>query len=610
MKRLSEILALLSDFKSQVAQNIVFNILTTIFSVVSLGAVGPFLKLLFTDVEHVQLTEQAPELSFSSEQLLGWIDYKTKWLLVTHGPKQVLMYFCFFIVAVFLLSNLTRYLGTRCVAKIRVGVVVQLREKIHRKLLKLPLSYFSEERKGNIITKITSYVSEIEWSILGSIEMLFRDPIMIIIYFLMLVKLNWQLTLFVVIILPISGLLISLVGKNLKKSANKGQGKLGEVLSTVEETLSGLRIIKAFNAEQFTQNKFEKHNNDYRSLMIKLYNRQYLGSPISEVLGATALATIMWFGGKLILDQTSNFDGAFFITYIVLFSQLIPPAKSFSGAFFRIKKGVASLDRINEVLLADEKIIEAKKPQDLKQFEHSISFNQVSFAYNDESNPVLKDINLHIPKGKMVALVGQSGGGKSTLADLIPRFYDITQGTLLIDHIPIKNIRVKDLRNQMGIVSQESVLFNDTVFNNIALGITHASQKEVEKAAKIANAHDFIMQLPHGYQTNIGERGGKLSGGQKQRLSIARAVLKNPPILILDEATSALDTESEKLVQDALEKLMKSRTSIVIAHRLSTIQHADEIVVLKSGEIIERGTHQELVEKNGEYRKLFELQSF
>jgi subfamily B ATP-binding cassette protein MsbA len=608
MNRAREILALLKDFKPQVAKNIFYNILTTIFSVFSFASIVPFLKLLFNEAA-VEVAEAPPAFSASSDDLLAWTDHWINYYIVTLGAEQALFYFCIFIVVIFTLSNLTRYLSTRSVATIRVGVVVKLRERIHNKILKLPLSYFSEERKGNIITKITSDVSEVEWSILGSIEMLFRDPLMIIIYFSMLVAMNWQLTVFVLITLPISALLISLVGKNLKSSADKGQGKLSEVLSTVEESLSGLRIIKAFNAEQLTQDKFEKNNNEYFKLMVKLYKRQYLGSPISEVLGASALAVIMWFGGGLILDKNSSFDGAFFITYIVFFSQLIPPAKSFSGAFFRIKKGVASLDRINEILLAEEIINEHPQALAKSTFDHSLSFKNVGFSYDDNTQ-VLKNINLDIKKGQMIALVGQSGGGKSTLADLIPRFYDISSGDLLLDDIPLNQIKIKDLRGLMGVVSQESVLFNDTVFNNIALGVPDAKLEDVEAAAKIANAHEFIVQLDKGYETNIGDSGNKLSGGQRQRLSIARAVLKNPPILILDEATSALDTESEKLVQDALEKLMNSRTSIVIAHRLSTIQHADEIVVLQQGEITERGDHATLLAKNGTYKKLFELQSF
>ncbi len=439
--------------------------------------------------------------------------------------------------------------------------------------------------------------------------MLFRDPLMIIIYFGVLIKMNWQLTVFVLIILPVSGLLISLVGKNLKNVANRGQDKLSDVLSIVEESLSGLRIIKAFNAENTIQTKFVEHNNAFYRMLVKLYYQQYLASPISEVLGALALAIIMWFGGSLILDQESSFDGAFFMTYIVFFSQLIPPAKSFSGAIFRIKKGAASLDRINDVLYADEAIVEAPNAQSISEFKNSITFNNVSFAYNDNKT-VLNNINITVKKGQMIALVGQSGGGKSTLADLVPRFYDITAGSLDIYGIALQDLKIKDLRALMGIVSQESVLFNDSVFNNIALGKPDAKLDEVIAAAKVANAHEFIEQLGDGYQTNIGDRGSKLSGGQRQRLSIARAILKNPAILILDEATSALDTESEKLVQDALEKLMNSRTSIVIAHRLSTVMHADEIIVLKQGEVIERGNHEQLIAQKGEYHKLFELQSF
>ena len=608
MKRIREILELLSEHRIHLVWNVFFNLLYTVFSVFSFASVVPFLKILFNTGD-IELPAKAPVFSLGSEQLIAWSNYRINHLMVTYGKETTLMYFCAFIVLVFLLKNLMRYLATYHVAAIRVGVVAGLRQKIHDKILKLPLSYFTEERKGNLLTKITSDVSEVEWSILGSLEMLFRDPIMFVFFLGSLILMNWQLTLFVLVVLPISALIIGLISKNLKGSAKKGQGKLEEVLSTVEESISGLRIIKGFNAEKTTADKFNRYNNDYFRLMVKLYRRQYLGSPVSEVMGAISMAIIMLFGGMMIINGEGAFDGAFFITFIVFFSQLITPAKSFSGAYFRLKKGVASLDRIKDLLHADISIHESPDARPIKAFNRQIVFSGVHFSY-DGQKQVLKDINLEINKGEMVALVGQSGGGKSTLVDLIPRFYDIQRGYLTIDETEVRNLKLADLRRLMGIVSQESVLFNDTVFNNIALGNPDATEEEVQRAAQIANAHGFISALEQGYHTNIGERGGKLSGGQRQRLSIARAVLKNPPILILDEATSALDTESEKLVQDALEKLMHNRTSLVIAHRLSTIQNANLIVVLKEGKIVERGKHAELLEKNGAYKKLYDLQDF
>jgi subfamily B ATP-binding cassette protein MsbA len=608
MKRIKEILGLLTDFKRAVALNMLFNLLSTLFSVISFASVIPFLKILFNTGE-ITISETKPVFSSSSEDMMDWLNYWINSYIIEFGKESALFYFSALIVVVFLLKNIMRYMATYYVAQIRVGVVASFREKMHAKLVRLPLSYFTEERKGNILTKVTGDVSEVEWTILGSIEMIFRDPIMFIVYFGFLIKMNWQLTLMVLIVLPISGLLISLAAKNLKSSAKRGQEQLDNILSTIEETVSGLRIIKSFNAEETTHGKFTESNEKFRNLMTKLYYRQYLGSPISEFLGAVAMAFILWFGGRMIVQESASFDGAFFITFILIFSQLIPPAKSVAEAYFRLKKGGASLDRINELLNTDEKIHEVANPITLSGFNDKVEFKNVHFEY-EKGMPVLKNINLSVKKGSMVALVGQSGGGKSTIADLVPRFYDITSGDILIDGNPIKQVGLKDLRSLMGIVSQQSVLFNDTVFNNIALGMPNATEEEVTKAAKVANAHEFIEHLENGYHTNIGDGGGKLSGGQRQRLSIARAVLKNPPILILDEATSALDTESEKLVQDALTKLLENRTSLVIAHRLSTIQHADEIVVLKNGEIMEQGSHSELLAKNGEYKKLHDLQSF
>jgi len=608
MNRVKQIVGLLENFKKEAILNIVFNLLATLFSVFTFAGVIPFLKILFSQGE-VTVPAVAPTFSFSSDALIAFMNYKINFFIATNGAKTALFYFCCFIVTVFFFKNISRYLAQYQTAKIRVGIVTELRKKIHDKILKLPLSYYTEERKGNILTKVTSDVQEIEYTILGSLEMLFRDPIMFVLYFAALLLMNWQLTLFVLVVLPISAFVISLAAKSLKSSAKKGQGKLEEVLSAVEESISGLRIIKGFNAEKTKQKHFDKSNEEFRALMTKLYRRQYLGSPISEFLGAVSLSLIIFYGGYMILDETSSFDGAYFISFIVFFSQLISPAKSFSEAFFRIKKGSASLDRIHDILDADNTIHEVANPKIVKDFTQGINFNNIGFSY-DGKKQVLKNINLTIPKGKVYALVGQSGGGKSTLADLVPRFYDVQQGAIEIDGIDVKELGLTSLRDLMGIVSQESILFNDTVFNNIALAKPEASEEEVLAAAKIANAHEFIEKMELGYLTNIGDSGNKLSGGQRQRLSIARAVLKNPPILILDEATSALDTESEQLVQEALENLMKSRTSIVIAHRLSTIQHADQIVVLRNGEIIEQGTHDELLTMNGGYKKLHDLQSF
>ncbi|MES2629515.1 MAG: ABC transporter ATP-binding protein, partial [Bacteroidota bacterium] len=527
-------------------------------------------------------------------------------IVVETGVQRALMLICIFIVVMFFLKNLMRVLAYYFLSPLRNGVIRDIRENIESRLLMLPLGYFTEERRGNILSKVTYDVTEVEWAIIGSVEMLFRDPITLLIYLVTMLIMSWQLTLFVLVLLPISALFISLIGKSLKRPAQKGTEKMGEVISIVEETLAGMKIIKAFGAEEQVLGKFRTTNNEHFRLMTKVYRRQYLGSPASEFMGSLSLALLLWFGGNLILDKTSGFDGAFFIAYIMIFSQMIQPAKAISEALFRIRKGMVSVERINEILDAET---EPAGPSDRVGFNEELSFNNVTFAYNDEKT-IIDNLSLSIKKGETVALVGQSGGGKSTLANLIPRFYDINGGSITLDGRDVKTIGLKPLRELMGIVTQESILFNDTVFNNIAFGMDNVVEADVIEAAKIANAHDFISRLDKGYQTNIGDLGGKLSGGQRQRLSIARAVLKNPSILILDEATSALDTESERLVQDALEKLMKNRTSIVIAHRLSTVQHADKIVVIEKGKIVEQGTHPELIAGNGAYRRYFEMQSF
>lgn len=525
------------------------------------------------------------------------------------GKSYALMFICVSVVVMFFLKNLFRYLGAYYISPIRNGVVKDIRTAIHNKVMRLPLSWFNNERKGDLITRVTSDVHEVEWSVMSSLEVVFRDPFNILLFLGMMIFLSAKLTLFVFLLLPVIGVLIGWMAKSLKRTSAKGKLKLGSLISIIEETLSGLRIIKAFNAEKTVAEKFERENKDYNRIAIRTLRKVDLSSPMSEFLGTIILMIVMYYGGMLVLNHDASLSASAFITYIALFSQIIPPAKSFTQAFYNIQKGITSADRIFTVLEAEETIQESSVAKSINSFHQNIEYKNVSFAYRKgDDGYVLRHISLTVPKGKTIALVGQSGSGKTTLADMLPRFYDVDEGEIMIDGNDIRQIKLHDLRALMGVVSQEAILFNDTVFNNIAFGIDNATQADVEEAARIANAHEFIAQMPEGYHTNIGDRGSKLSGGQRQRLSIARAVLKNPPILILDEATSALDTESEKLVQDALTRLMKNRTVIVIAHRLSTIQHADEIIVLQSGEIVQRGTHSQLATTDGVYKKLYELQ--
>lgn len=606
MKQFFEILSFAKNYRNNVIQNIFFNFLTSLFSLFSFAAIAPFLAILFKTIEQNVTRPQAFE--FTSQGLLNQMNYFLSNYIAQNASEAALLLFCGVIVIMFLLKNLTTYLAIYHLAKVRSGVVRDIRQAIYSKVLQLPMSFFTTERKGNILSKSTNDIQEIEKSILGALEMVFRDPPKFFLYLFTLFVMSWQLTLFVLFLLPISAFLISYIARSLKRKAKKGQIKLGDVLTLMEETLSGIRIIKAFNAEVEVGGKFSKENDLHFKINTKIQRRQGLASPLSEFMGALLIAIILWFGGRMVLSENATLSGEFFITFIVIFSQLIPPAKSFSTAFFKIQKGAASLDRIKELLQEDEKIKEPESPKVLSDFKDKIEFKNISFKYDQAL--VLNQINLTIHKGEMVALVGPSGGGKSTLADMLPRFYDPTEGDIFIDGINLKDLKVADIRHQMGIVTQESILFNDTVFNNITLGTADADKEQVVEAAKIANAHQFITQNKHGYFTKIGERGGKLSGGQRQRLSIARAVFKNPPILILDEATSALDTESEQQVQQALDNLMKNRTTLVIAHRLSTIQHANKIVVIDRGEIVETGTHAELLMANGVYKKLFDLQQF
>ncbi len=601
MNKFSKILQFITPYWFKAVLNVIFNILSSIFALSSVTLAIPFLGILF---ETQPLIESVGELDFSVESLTEHFYYFLGQVIISEGKKMALLYLSILIVAMSFLKTSLKYIATYYLSSVRNGVIKDIRNKIFAKSLILPLSYYSEEKKGDIIARMTNDVQEIEWSIIASLEMLFRDPITIIIYLIALLWMSPQLTLFVIILLPVSGFIIGQTGKSLKKTSLKGQKKMGVLLSIIEETLSGLRIIKAFNAEEKVNKRFTSINSFYTRIMIKMTRRRYLATPLSEFLGTIVMMAIMVYGGSMVLNN--DFSPQVLMGYLMMFYFIITPAKSFSTAYYSALKGMASVDRIDAILSADISIREKTYPKPIEKFSSSIEYKKVFFKY--ATNYVLKDINIKIEKGKTIALVGQSGSGKSTLVDLLPRFYDVTKGDILIDGFSIKDYKIIDLRSLMGNVNQEPILFNDSFFNNIAFGVNNATEQEVISAAKVANAHDFIMETKYGYYTSIGDRGGKLSGGQRQRISIARAVLKNPPILILDEATSSLDTESERLVQDALTKLMKDRTSIVIAHRLSTVKYADEIYVLHNGEIIEKGKHNVLITKKGMYKKLHELQ--
>jgi len=524
------------------------------------------------------------------------------------GGTMALIYIgVFMIFMVFLKVGFT-YLANYNIVHLRNSVVRDIRNQIFNKTVSLHLGFFTDERKGDIISRMSGDVQEVEASIMNSLDMLLKNPVIIIVSITAMLIMSWQLTLFVFVLFPVAALIIGRIGKSLKKSSLAGQNKMGELISTIEETLSGLRIVKAFNAEHKVRDKFGRQNEEYRRIMNRLLKRRYLAHPISELLGTMVIIIVMCFGGHLILNSNAILDAAQFLAYIAIFYSIINPAKSFSQEYYSVQKGLASMERINRILNVESDIKEKQSARSVKQFNHSIEYKNVFFRYKSE--PVLRDINIKIEKGKTIALVGHSGSGKSTLVDLLPRFYDVESGCIQIDGIDIRELKISELRDMMGIVNQEPILFNDSFFNNIAFGMNNATREEVLHAAMVANAHEFIELTEAGYETNLGDRGSKLSGGQRQRISIARAVLKNPPILILDEATSSLDTESEKLVQEALTKLMKNRTSVVIAHRLSTIVHADEIFVISNGTIVEKGKHEELLAREGEYRKFYNMQYF
>lgn len=619
MKNFFGVLKYVKGYWRYGALNITFNILQVFFNLFSLITIIPLIKLLFSsEVGIFQKTVDAgePVIGLSVNKGIDWVNWKISSSVLASGNidagrMHVLMWICIGLITAIFFKSFFRYLAMYFLAVIRNGVVRDFRNKMFTKAVRLPLSWYSNERKGDLMSRMSADVQEVEWSIMSSLEMIFREPVTIVLYLVTLIMLSPQLTLFVLCMVPIVGGVLGLVAKSLKRTSGKAKDQLGTLLSMMEEMLGGLRIIKGFNAEKKVSERFAGENQKYTRTMIRNYRRVDLASPLSELLITIIFAVVMYYGGRLVLEPDGGMTGEKFIGYLAVFSQLIAPVRQATQAFYNVKKGLASVDRINLVLNAEETIRDQKNPKDIPNFKNEIEYRDVSFAYlRGDQGYALKNVNLKITKGKSIALVGQSGSGKTTLADLLPRFYEPSSGNILLDGIDTREVRMHDLRNLMGIVSQESILFNDTVHNNIAFGIESATREKVIEAAKVANAHDFIMEMPEGYDTNIGDRGNKMSGGQRQRMSIARAVLKNPPILILDEATSALDTGSERLVQEALNNLMLNRTSVIIAHRLSTIQHADEIVVLEKGEIIERGTHTELLNRNGTYKRLYDLQVF
>lgn len=607
MKEFLQILRrFIPPYKKYLALTVVFNILSAVLNIFSFAALIPILQILFRTEGAGTATELMPwSLDNLKEVLANNADYYVTQLIANVGATTTLLLIGLFLAFTTFLKTGAYFLSSATIIPIRTGVVRDIRNQLYHKITSLPIGFFSEERKGDIIARMTGDVGEIESSIMSSLDMLFKNPILIISYFTALIFISWQLTLFTLVFVPIFGWFMGYVGRKLKRKSIAAQSLWSDTMSQVEETLGGLRIIKAFCAEDKMNKRFDGINSEYRDSIQRVNIRQQMAHPMSEFLGTVLIIIVLWVGGILVLDQ-QILSGPTFIYYLVMLYSIINPLKDFSKASYNIPKGLASMERVDKILKAENTIKEPANPKHIASFEHQIEFRHVSFRYGEQW--VLKDINLVIEKGKTVALVGQSGSGKSTLVDLIPRYYDVQEGEVLIDGINIKELGIHDLRQLIGNVNQEAILFNDSFYGNITFGVDSATREQVEQAAHIANAHEFIMQTEHGYDTNIGDRGGRLSGGQRQRVSIARAILKNPPILILDEATSALDTESERLVQDALERLMKTRTTVAIAHRLSTIKNADEICVLHEGEIVERGTHGELLEKGGYYRKLHEMQ--
>lgn len=611
MQTVSKLLRYIRNYKPYVALNVVCNILMVFFNLISIPLLIPFLQILLGQT--IPPTQE-PDFQWNIEAIKNSFYYQLGQIIEQYGKERALIYVCGALILSFFFKNLFRYLALYFITPLRNGVVRDIRQALFDKTLRLPLSYFSDERKGDLMSRVTSDVQEVEWSVLNVLETIVREPLLIIGAMTMMVYISPALTGFVFVLLGFTGVIIGSIGKTLKKESSALQERLGALVSVLDEALGGSRVIKAFNAENYQREKFSSENNAYRNLLIRHLRKRDLASPTTEFLGITVVCVLIWFGFKQVL--LGGLTPESFLGFLYAFFQVIEPAKAFSSASYNIRRGAGALARIEDILNADETIVDAKldtpnpKLESLLRggFQHQIEYKNVSFFYREAEKQILSNINLTIEKGKIVALVGASGAGKSTIADLLPRFYDVTEGAILIDGVDIRDMRLHDVRALMGIVTQEAVLFNDTIFNNIVFGLENIDNQQVIAAAKAANAHDFIVNTEGGYNTNIGDRGMKLSGGQRQRLTIARALLRNPDILILDEATSALDSESEKLVQQALAQLMQGRTALVIAHRLSTVQHADEIIVLREGQIIERGTHDVLFKLGGEYRKLVELQ--
>lgn len=600
MKKFKDIFALVRDYKSSLVSNFLFNILNAIFSLFTFLSLVPFLNILFDS------GSGSVALNENSSGIERWINEGFGRFIDTNGKIETLAWMCVYIVIMAFMKNLVNYISLFSIAKIRTAVSRDLREKLYKKVLDLPVSYFTNERKGDILSRMTNDLMEIEFSVIGMLEALLKSPVLIIVYLTSLFLISWKLTIFSLLFLPISGYLIARIAKSLKNAAKRGKGSLDDLISITDETITGNRILKVFNAEKQFKQKFDRMNDLYFRLMHRLYRREYLGSPVSEFISLLVIAVLLFFGGRLVLS--GEMAGGMLIGYLVVFSQIIQPAKAFSDAFFKLNKGAASLERVNEILNAEITVYDVPHAKSLEEFKDQIEFKNIRFGYRGDE--IIKSVSFTIKKGQTVALVGPSGSGKSTLASLLARFYDPQSGEVMIDGTSLRDYKIEDIRKHIGFVSQDSILFNDSVKNNIALGSKGLRMDDIVRSAEIANAAEFIQHLQGTYDYNIGDGGNKLSGGQKQRLAIARALFKNPPILILDEATSALDTHSEKLVQEAIYKLMEHRTSLVIAHRLSTIQRADLIIVLQNGSIVEQGTHHELLSKGGVYKSLVEMQNF
>jgi subfamily B ATP-binding cassette protein MsbA len=603
MKSLRIIFQYIRRYPKLVSLYFILNLLASLFSLVSLALLGPFLTLIFGVQGGAQMLGSRFRIGNITNNFYAYLN---ELITTDEGKIKALGVLCLIVVVAIILKNVFLYCALYVLTPIRNSIINDMRKEMFSKILHLPIGYFSDQRKGDIMSRLTNDLQDVEYSTISFLETFFREPITIILYLIAMIQLSPELSLFLLIFLPVAGLVIGRIGRSLKKVSTKVQEKLGDILTTIEETLGGIRVVKGFNAEEHQLKRFMSENEKLFEIKNKAIRRRDLASPVSETLGIVAVCCVLYYGGRLVLGNNFSLTGPDFLTYIAIFTQIINPLKSFSSASYNIQRGAASIERIQTLIHEQETIKEVANPRSVKTFDHSIEFRNVHFSYGDKE--VLSHINFTVKKGTTVALVGSSGSGKSTLADMVPRFHDVTSGELLIDGVNIKEYSIKDLRNLMGIVTQEPILFNETIANNIALGVDNPRMEDIENAAKVANAHSFIVSKEDGYHTNIGERGSKLSGGERQRVTIARAVLKNPPILILDEATSSLDTESERLVQDALNHLMEDRTSLVIAHRLSTVRHADEIIVLDKGKIAERGKHEDLISLRGLYYRLVELQ--